>query len=257
MNTRVGRSIAAGLCSVLLSAAASARTHRPHFEPTDLELEDTGTAELDLQFGPGFGSPSGTRFLVPDFEFDLGILPNVEVDLDGSFAISGVDGAHPNLDGEALWAAAKLGLFDGGDDSGHRFAAGLQLGPRLPTVGTRGIGYAGLALLGFAFRRLHLVGNFGSIIDPGPQITTGQAISLVAGLDLDLDLDGKDKWSLLGELATSYYLSPDPNELTVTCGAAYNVTPFLELSAIAFAGLLPGADRAGILFGVSPKVDLW
>jgi hypothetical protein len=256
VNTHGQRSIAAGLFAICLAASASARSHRPHFEPTDLELEDSGTAEFDLQLGPAFGA-NGNRLIIPDFEFDLGILPNVEVEVDATLAIDGYDSTHPHLHGEAIWTAAKLGLFDSGDSAGRRIAAGLQLGPRLPTVGTKGIGYAGLALVGFAWRGIHLAGNAGGIIDPGPQITSGQATSLVAGVGLDLDLDQRNLWSLLSNVATSYYLSPDPNELTVSCGAAYNVTPSLELSLIALVGLLPGGDRAAILFGVSPKVALW
>jgi hypothetical protein len=257
VNPRGRRSLAASAFAICVSVAASARTHRPRFEPTDLELEDTGTAEIDLQVGPAFGAPNGNRLAVPDFEFDLGILPNVEVDIDAAFAIDDFGGSHPHLDGEAIWTAAKLGLFDSRDQSGRSIAGGLELGPRLPTIGTRGIGYAGLALFGVAFRGVHLVGNFGAIVDPGPQITRGQAKSLVGGIDLDLDLDSKNEWSFLAELAASYYVSADPNEVTITCGAAYNVFPSLELSTIVLAGLIPGADRGAILFGVSPKVALW
>jgi hypothetical protein len=243
----------------LVASTASARGRRPRFEPTDLELEDPGVAELDLQAGPAFGAgDSGHRFVVPDLEFDLGLLANVEIDVDAAFAIDQFDGKSPHLDGEAVWTAAKLGLYDSHDArTGHAIAAGIELGPRLPTVGTKGLGYAGLGLLGWQEHRLHLVGNLGVIIDPGEQITRGQAKSVVAGIDLDLDLDGRDLWSLIGELATAYYVSNDPNELTVTCGASVNVIPNLELSAIALAGLLPGGDRAAILFGVSPKLALW
>ncbi len=212
-----------------------------------------------MQAGPAFGgSDTGHRFVVPDLEVDLGLLPNVEFDVDAAFAIDHFDGSHPAVDGEAVWTSVKLGLLDSHDTGGgYAFAAGLQLGPRLPTVGTRGLGYAGLALLGLAKQRLHLVGNLGAIIDPGEHITSGQAKSLVAGLDLDLDLDGRDAWSLIGELGTAIYLSNDPNELTMTGGFACNVLPSLELSAILLAGFLPGGDRGAILFGVSPKVSLW
>ncbi|HEX3594758.1 MAG TPA: hypothetical protein VHU80_06640 [Polyangiaceae bacterium] len=248
---------ALGLCCVVSHAVA--RTRRPRFEPTDLELEAPGTAELDVQAGPSIGGgDTGNRFVVPDLEVDLGLLPNVEFDVDAALAFDHFDTPHASLDGEAVWTSVKLGLADTHNDKGaYNFAAGLQLGPRLPTVGTRGLGYAGLALLGVAKDRLHLVGNLGAIVDPGERITSGQAKSLVAGIDLDLDLDGRDQWSFVGELATAVYVSDDPDELTVTGGFAYNVLPSLELSAILLAGLLPGADRGAILFGVSPKVSLW
>jgi hypothetical protein len=252
-------SVVAALCLCCVANGAAARGRRPRFEPTDLELEDSGTAEFDLQAGPAIGgSDAGNRFVVPDLEVDLGLLPNVEFDVDAALAVDHFDGSHPTLDGEAIWTSMKLGLADTHNaKSDYNFAAGLQLGPRLPTVGTRGLGYAGLALLGLAKERLHLVGNIGAIVDPGEHITSGQAKSFVAGLDLDLDLDGRDAWSLIGELATALYVSDDPNELTMTGGFAYNVLPSLELSAILLAGFLPGGDRGAILFGVSPKVALW
>jgi hypothetical protein len=242
-----------------LSASAAARSRRPRFEPTDLDLEDVGTAEFDLQAGPTLGSgDTGNRFVVPDLEFDLGLTSNVEIDVEGSFAIDHFDGPHPRLDGEALWTAVKLGVFDSRDERGkHTLAGGLQLGPRLPTIGTRGIGYAGLALLGLGVDRTHLVANLGAIVDPGEHITSGQAKSLVAGLDLDLDLDARGTWSFVAEAGGAYYVSPDPNEIALTAGVAYDVTPMLELSTILLAGLLPGGDRAAILFGVTPKLALW
>jgi hypothetical protein len=258
VTPRGRRALAAWVIAVCFAGAASAaHTHRPRFEPTDLELEDTGTAEFDFQVGPAFGSPNGNRLVVPDFDLDVGILPNVEVDLDATFSIDDFDGPHPHLAGAALWTAVKLGLFDSRGENGRSIAGGLEIGPRLPTIGMRGIGYAGLALLGLNFRNVHLSGNLGAIVDPGPQITRGQAKSVVGGLALDLDLDEKNEWSLLSYLAGAYYLSADPNEVTVACGAAYNVVPSLELSAIVLGGLVPGADRGAILFGVSPKVALW
>src|SRR4051812_32257065 len=46
-TARIGLVLSA---SVFLERTAAAR-HRPLFEPTDLEMEDCGTMEVDLQFG--------------------------------------------------------------------------------------------------------------------------------------------------------------------------------------------------------------
>src|SRR5690242_17343954 len=64
---------------------------RPHFEPTDLDLEESGIIELDLQFGPLRG-PDAWRVVLPDFELDLGLTSNVELGLDGAYAVEGAAG---------------------------------------------------------------------------------------------------------------------------------------------------------------------
>jgi hypothetical protein len=249
--------VALSVCSG--AAPASARARRPRFEPTDLELEDTGVAELDLQAGPALGNGgTGRRLVIPDLELDVGLLPNVEFDVDAALALDHVDGKHPTLDSESIWTSMKLGLTDARPSkSGWAVATGVQLGPRLPTIGTKGMGYAGLALIGISKDPLHLVGNFGVIVDPGPQITRGQAKSVVSGVAADLDLDSRDAWSLVGALATALYWSDDPDELSASLGVAYNVLPTLEVSTTVVAGFLSGGDRGALLLGVSPKLDLW
>jgi hypothetical protein len=243
----------------LASEEAKARPTRPRFEPTDLELEDPGVTELDLQVGATRGNgDGGNRFILPDFEFDLGLLPNVELDLDGAFSIDRYDQPTRRASGEALWTAMKLGLYDSRDEAGtHTFAVGVQLGPRIPTIRQRGIGYAALGLVGVGDHGLHVVLNAGGIMDPGTQITQGQQKSLVTGVDVDLDLDARGIWSLLGEFAAAHYVSPDPDELAATLGVSWSVTPSLDLSTIVLAGFLPGSDRVAVLFGASPKVALW
>ena len=76
---RCRRVAATILLGALAWPAALARaTPRPRFEPTDLEWENTGVAELDLQFGPVRGQ-GPWRIVVPDFELDLGLLPWLEI----------------------------------------------------------------------------------------------------------------------------------------------------------------------------------
>src|SRR5438552_2278800 len=75
------------LVSSAVSGAAQARRGvRPLFEPTDLELEDPGVSEVDLQVGVIRGQ-GPWRLVVPDFEIDLGILRNLELDVDGAYAL--------------------------------------------------------------------------------------------------------------------------------------------------------------------------
>jgi hypothetical protein len=251
--------VALVMATELQSGDASARPTRPRFEPTDLELEDPGVTEVDLQVGLTRGDgDSGNRLLLPDFELDIGLLPNVEFDLDGAFSMDRYDRSTRTFAGEPLWTAMKLGLYDSRDQAGtHAFAAGLQLGPRVPTIGQRGIGYAALGLFGIVDRRLRVTLNAGGVVDPGAQITHGQSKSLVGGVDLDVDLDARGIWSVLGELAASHYVSSDPDELVTTLGIDLAATPDLDLSTMVLVGLLPGSDRVAILLGASQKMALW
>jgi len=244
-----------------LAPRAEARPTRPRFEPTDLELEDSGVTELDLQFGPVYGDgPGGNRILLPDFEFDLGLLPNVELDIDGAFSLDHYDEPARRMNSEALWTAAKLGIWDSRtvENDPDAYALGLQLGPRIPILGdTHGIGYGVLALFGIARARYHLVFNAGFIVDPGDTVHSGRPSSFVGGLDVDVLLDARGGWSLLGELGAAYFTSPDPNDITATLGVAWHVSDKLDLSAIVLGGAFPRADRAAVLIGASPKIALW
>lgn len=247
------------LAALVCARDAGARRVRPHFEPTDLELEDTGVTELDLQFGATTGDgDSGNRLILPDFELDLGLLPNVEFDLDGAFSLTHFDRADRSLAGDPLWTAVKLGLYDSREGpEPDAVAVGLQLGPRIPTVGAKGVGYAALGLVGFTNHGRQFVLNLGGIVDPGEQITRGQSKSIVGGLDVSVDLDSRSTWSFLGEVSGAHYVSSDPDEIITTAGLGFSATPTLDLSLVVLADLLPGGDRLGILLGASPKVALW
>ena len=100
------------VCAVVALAGESraAGTSRSRFEPTDLELERPGTTEVDLQTGVLYGDGSaGLRLAVVDFELDLGLLPNVELDVDGAFSLNNLETPTPAFAGEALWTSVKLG----------------------------------------------------------------------------------------------------------------------------------------------------
>ena len=241
--------------------ASAGATLRPRFEPTDLEWEDTGIAELDLQVGPVRGQ-GPWRIVVPDFELDLGVLPWLELDLDGAYAVEGPATGPFSLDHaapDALWLSVKLGVY-GIHGTGDSFAAGLgfQVGPKLPVApGAHGLGVESLILSGGTIGRVTAALNLGGFIDPAPDATSGRQIGLEAGLDLQFKLDDRDRFALTGELAGTHFTSPDPDQLQATLGFVWSVRPTLDLSLTGLIGSLSGGDRYGLLLGVSPKVRLF
>lgn len=255
------RRLALTAAVVLLGAgeARAAGPARPRFEPTDLELEKPGTTELDMQFGALYGDgPGGLRLTFMDFELDLGLLPNVELDVDGAFSVNNAETSAPQLFGESLWTSVKLGFVDRRNKAGTSAVSfGAQLGPRIATVGGYGAGYEAIALLGLFKNGLHVVLNGGAILDAGPSRGSPRPFSVVGGVDVDLDLDAKNTWSLLGELALGYFPTVYPNEFTVTAGFGFSPVKTLAFSLLVLGGFIPGADRVGLLLGVAPKTNLW
>lgn len=242
-----------------LAAPARAAKH-PRFEPTDLELERPGTLELDTQLGIVRG-PDAYRMVMPDFEVDLGILANVELDLDGAYAIEGAPPDGPTVfDHQApdnLWPSVKVGLFDWHDAAAQRaWAIGAQLGPKLPIAAdNHGVGAEGLLMLGHADGRLHVVLDVGGVVDPRVG-TTARPRGIEGGVDVELELVS-DRWSLLGELGGIHYVSADADQLAATGGIQFSPSARLDLSLVALVGLASGSDRFGVLVGVSPKLTAW
>ena len=136
-------------------------------------------------------------------------------------------------------------------------ALGAQLGPRIATLVTYGVGYEGLGLFGVFKDRTHLVFNAGATLDPGPTRGRVRPFSLETGLDLDLDLDTANRWSFLSELAFAYVPGGYVNEVTLGAGFGFSPGKRLSMSIIALGGFVAGADRIGLLLGVAPKTDLW
>ncbi|HYQ45596.1 MAG TPA: hypothetical protein VER11_26665 [Polyangiaceae bacterium] len=249
----------AAVLALLLATTSSAfaAVRRPHFEPDDLELEQPGVLDFDLQVGPVWGtSASGNHVLMPDFEIGLGLTGNVELDVSGAFRLDR-ENRQPHVTGDALWIAAKLGLIDSRDAAGNAWAFGLELGPRFATLDATGAGYGALGLFGFTHCGVTVVVNAGGLTDPGPSLREGRATSLVFGLDLNAQLDERGAWSLQSELGFAHYLSADADELAFTVGATYALSPRLDLSLTALSGFLPNTDHAGLLLGVSPQFGLW
>jgi hypothetical protein len=250
------------LASLCVATSAQARPHiRRHFEPTDLELEDPGTVELDLQFG-FVRSQDPWRLVAPDYELDLGLTDWLELDADGAYAAEGAPGKSFSFDHLAvdpLWVSLKAGLLDIADQSaGRDYAFGLQLGPKFPNfAGGRGVGVEGLLLAGAKQGRTTLSLNLGGLIDPSPTPGAPRPVAFEGGIACDQDLDATGTWGLGGQLSSVIFASHDPAQLQVAFGPTYSPSKYLDLSLTALAGFLPGSDRYGVLAGVSPHVPLW
>jgi hypothetical protein len=239
--------LAAALVLVLAPAAQAARRTRPLFEPTDVELEKGGIAELDLSFGFVKGSEA-QRAVLPDFELDLGLLPHLELDLDGAFAIEGAPGApfsfnHASPD--SLWLALK---------TGYKWA-GLQVGPKLPVApGTHGVGVEAVALGAVRVGPIQMTLNLGLFHEP-PSDQGSTPRGWEGGFDIVLDVT--DDWSLTGELATVQFSSNESPQYSATAGVTWSVNDHLDVSLVSLFGAGGAADRYGLMLGVSPKLRFW
>jgi len=88
--------------------------------------------ELDVEVGALRGADA-YRTAAPDFELDIGILPNVELEIDGAYNVEGPASGDLSFDHgspDNLWVATKLGIYDErNDDDKTGWAVGAQLGP--------------------------------------------------------------------------------------------------------------------------------
>ena len=245
--------------TVALPRAALAA--KQHFEPTDLQLQDPGLIELDLQVGMAH-SAGPWRAVLPDAEINLGLTNRVEIDVDFAFGMEGRPNRPVTFDHlvtDNVWLATKLGLWDSRDKvAGTAWAFGLQLGPKLPVgTGTYGIGYEGLLLLGRTIRTTHLVLNVGGLVDPGAEVSRRRPIGVEMGLDLDQDLGRDSAFSILAEVGGIHWFTGDPDQLQVTAGLQWSPSDYLDVSLSGMVGLPPGSDRFAMLLGLSPKARLW
>ena len=259
LTPRLAAALLVAIATVALPRAAFAAKH--HFEPTDLELQDPGLVELDLQVGVAH-SDGPWRAVLPDAEINLGLTNRVEIDLDFAFGIEGRPGrafTFDHLVTDNIWLATKLGLWDSRDEAaGTAWAFGLQLGPKLPVgTGTYGVGYEALLLFGHTIRTTHLSLNVGGLVDPGAEVSRKRPIGVEMGLDLDQDLGRDSAFSILAEVGGIHWFTTDPDQLQVTAGLQWSPSDFLDLSLSGMVGLPPGSDRFAMLLGVSPKARLW
>ena len=250
-----------GAITLLAIATPAAAQGRGHFEPTDLALQSAGTLEVDAQVGFTEGDTAG-RAIVPDLEVSLGLFPGVQLQIDTAYAVEGQPAArfsfdHPSPDN--VWLSSKLELARWDDDTHARaWALGTQLGPKVPLApGSRGAGYEGVMLLGRDIGDWHLVGSLGGFVDPSADGTRRRQIAIEGGVDLDLDLDHTDHWSLLAEFGTVAFRSADPHQAHATAGFMYSPTKNLDVTLIGLVGLFRAGDRGAVLLGVTPRLALW
>jgi hypothetical protein len=245
--------------------AAARRGVRPLFEPTDLELEDPGIAELDVQLGLIRGRDLW-RVPVPDFELDFGLLPNLEVDIDGAFALEEpTPGSFRfvNAAPDNLWFAGKLGIFDWGDvgvapGEGVAWAVGLQAGPKVPIMpGSRGVGVEGVVIVAHVVRRSHYAANAGGFYDPGPAPGVGRPLALEAGLDYGRPIDDAGRFQVSAALAGVRFASTFPNQLVAMGGLGWAPTDDTQFTLTAMCGFLAGSDHYGALVGFARRVRLF
>jgi len=243
--------------ALLVAKDAEAQRVRRRFEPTDLRLTPTGVAEIDLQAGYLRSDQGHSRVFAPDVEASIGVSERVELEVDTTYGFH--DGEADFLDD--TWASLRLGIVDdrreGESQADAAWAAGAQAGPRIPTTSlSKSIGFEGIFIAGRNVGPAHVFGQIGGLVDPFDLAFAPRRVRPVAiegGLDLDLDLDQVDAWSLHAELGGARYFSPHPDQIHASAGPSYRVVPWLEVSVVGVAGLLPGADRWGVLFGMAPR----
>jgi hypothetical protein len=246
--------------------ALARRGVRPLFEPTDLELEDPGVTEWDLQVGTIRGQ-GPWRLVIPDFEFDLGLMRNLEFDVDGAYALEAPGAgsfAFQTAAPDNLWPSFKVGVYDWADEGRtaedlYAWALGAQIGPKIPVApGSSGLGVETLALLGTVLWRAHFVLNAGLFADPRPSPTSGRPVGIELGLDFDRDLDKGGHYQVTAELAGVKFLSSDPNQLLATAGLAWTpIPPYTQISIVGLVGFLEGSDKYGVLLGLTQKIGIW
>ena len=261
MSTRPIVAGALMAAAIALPAGVSARP-RPRFEPTDLEWEETGVAEVDLEFG-AIRSPGPWRFVIPDFELDFGIHHNVELDLDGAYAIEGPDSgafAFDHAVPDSLWPSLKIGIWDDHDyETHHAQAIGIQIGPKLPVAHlSHGIGAEGLLMVGGSLQgrergaqpgRVHRTGA-------GRASPTARSASRRASIS-------RCSWTRRTGSSgpASWRRRTSSRRIRTSCtrptGITWSASPNLDLSVVGVFGFLAGDDRYGVLFGIEPKLRMF
>ncbi len=246
---------------VAASFDASAQRVRRRFDPEDLKLEEPGVVHAEMAFGVVRGEVAG-RWLVPDFDINIGLTPNVELGIDGAWTIEGTPDRLFSLDHRApdnLWLSSKLGLWTARDTARQTaWAIGAQLGPRVALApGAHGAGFQALALAGRTIRRAHFVFNVGGLLEPGAEVSRGRPTAILVGIDAQIDLDAKGTWAIAADVSGVVFVSAQKHQLATTAGPVWAATPWLDLGVNGIFGFLAGGDQYGVMLIVSPKVTIF
>lgn len=256
--------VVASACFLALfaaSAEASAQRVRRRFDPEDLKLEEPGVVSVEMAFGAMRGEAAG-RWLVPDFDINVGLAPNVELGVDGAWAIEGTPDRFFSLDHRApdnVWLSSKLGLWETRDSAKQTaWAIGAQLGPRVAVApGARGAGFQALALAGRTIRRAHVVLNVGGLLEPGAEVSRGRPTALLFGVDAQIDLDAKGTWSFAADVSGVFFVSPQKHQLAMTAGPVWAVASWVDVGVNGLLGFLDGGDQYGVMLLFSPRAAIF
>jgi hypothetical protein len=122
-----------------------------------------------------------------------------------------------------------------------------------------GAGYGALVLGGVATPRVHTVLNLGGLLDPAQAGSSSRPWGFVAGLDVDVRLGAlsRGKWSIVGALATAYYLAVYGNEATVGAGVAFAPSDKLKLSLLSTTSPFATRENVAIYLGVAPSLSVF
>jgi hypothetical protein len=247
-------------CALLPAAAGARRNHRARFEPTDLEMAEPGELDLNIESGL-LRDGASWRVYAPDVELDLGLTRDVELDLDGSFALAspGTEALTPLTPSpDNLWISLKIGLIGDRHRQREAWGLGFQAGPRVAVApGFEGLGAEALVLVARHQGRVHLAANLGGYIEPRNPATATTQRAAIAALDLAVELDATSTWQLHAELYGVLATDSDAHEAGASVGVEWAASPNLSLSGTVLAGWSNGGPAVGALIGFSPSFQLW
>ena len=217
--------------TIALPAGVSARP-RPRFEPTDLEWEETGVAEVDLRVRR-HPQPRPVALRDPRLRARLRHPPQrragpgrrlrrrrpglrcVRVRPRGARQPVAV-AEDRDLGRSRLRDAPRAG----DRDPDRAQAAGRP--PARTASAPRACSWSSAAAVARRERRCSTWAGSSS------RRRTGSAyrqIGVETGVDLQVQLDSQNRFQWTGELATAYFISPDPNQLHATTGITWSAIP--------------------------------
>jgi hypothetical protein len=253
--------VVAGACGGEALAEAAPRARR-RFDPEDLQLEEPGVLHADLAFGLVRGEEAG-RWLLPDFDVDLGLASNVEIGIDGAWSLEGTPQrlfARDHAAPDNLWFSSKIGLWSASAESAGdgSWACGAQLGPRVALApDAHGTGFQGLFLLGRTFPGVHLVASGGGMVDPGGAVSSQRPVAALAGIDGEIALGKGSRVTLAVDVSGVFFVANGKHQLVTTAGPVWAATPWLDLGVSGLLGVLSGGDRYGAYLTAAPRIQLF